>query len=74
MDKYPKYLFILLYIIRYNPFLVLTCVKRCINIAIKSKKNAEKFCWFLEKLYLCTRLTGNVPVNAQKKEFFERFT
>jgi len=49
-------------------------VKRCKYYPLDLNFSPEKFCCFLEKLYLCTRLTGNAPVNAQKKEFFERFT
>ena len=64
----------MLYIIRCNPFCVLTYVKYSYKIVFFLKKYCDKVWCFGKKPYLCTRFSEILPDEHKKKEFIEIFT
>ena len=64
----------MLYIIRCNPFCVLTYVKYGYKNVFFLKKYCDKVWCFGKKPYLCTRFSEILPDEHKKKEFIEIFT
>ena len=64
----------MLYIIRCNPFCVLTYVKYSYKNVFFLKKYCDNVWCFGKKPYLCTRFSEILPDEHKKKEFIEIFT